>query len=138
MILSIYLRLLSSVILGEKLVDWLCDQMRSHDFTVSSIHGDIPQDDRDTILQEFRSGSCRVLLTTSQLSRGLDIQQVDIIINYDFPRNPIEYYHRMGRAGRFGRKATCISLLLPSDSEQVMEVEDYFGISISILEKNTL
>jgi len=63
-------------------VDWLTDKMRSADFTVSSTHGDISQAERDVILSEFRTGSSRVLITTDLLARGIDVQQVSLVINY--------------------------------------------------------
>jgi translation initiation factor 4A len=85
-------------------VDWLTEQMQARDFTVSSMHGDMDQRERDLIMREFRSGSTRVLITTDFLARGIDVQQVSLVINYDLPTNRENYIHRIGRSGRFGRK----------------------------------
>ena len=68
-------------------VDWLTDRMSEKDFTVSSMHGDMDQRERDIIMREFRSGSSRVLITTDLLARGIDVQQVSLVINYDLPTN---------------------------------------------------
>ncbi|CAD7696117.1 unnamed protein product, partial [Ostreobium quekettii] len=76
-------------------VDWLTDQMRSRDHTVSATHGDMDQNTRDVIMREFRSGSSRVLITTDLLARGIDVQQVSLVINYDLPTQPENYLHRI-------------------------------------------
>ena len=62
------------------------------------------QNQRDLIMREFRTGSSRVLITTDLLARGIDIQQVSLVINYDLPQSKEKYIHRIGRSGRFGRK----------------------------------
>uniref|UniRef100_A0AAQ5X0Q3 RNA helicase n=1 Tax=Amphiprion ocellaris TaxID=80972 RepID=A0AAQ5X0Q3_AMPOC len=68
-------------------VDWLTEKMHARDFTVSALHGDMDQKERDVIMREFRSGSSRVLITTDLLARGIDVQQVSLVINYDLPTN---------------------------------------------------
>ena len=85
-------------------VEWLTEKMGERDFTVSSLHGDMEQKERDGIMREFRTGSSRVLITTDLLARGIDVQQVSLVINYDLPTNRENYIHRIGRGGRFGRK----------------------------------
>ncbi|XP_040285921.1 eukaryotic initiation factor 4A-II-like [Bufo bufo] len=92
-------------------VDWLTEKMHARDFTVSALHGDMYQKERDVIMREFRSGSSRVLITTDLLARGIDVQQVSLVINYDLPTNRENYIHRIGRGGRFGRKAVGFFLL---------------------------
>ena len=118
-------------------MDWLTEKMREANFTVSSMHGDMPQKERDAIMKEFRSGQARVLITTDVWARGIDVQQVNIgrkgiaqignlfyrdnitmqlsnvfqvslVINYDLPNNRELYIHRIGRSGRFGRKGLLI------------------------------
>jgi hypothetical protein len=92
-------------------VDWLTDKMRERDHTVSATHGDMDQNTRDVIMREFRSGSSRVLITTDLLARGIDVQQVSLVINYDLPTQPENYLHRIGRSGRFGRKGVAINFV---------------------------
>lgn len=75
-------------------VDYLTEEMGLHNFTVSSLHGDMEQRERDLIMKQFRSGSSRVLITTDLLARGIDVQQVSLVINYDLPSNRENYIHR--------------------------------------------
>lgn len=111
-------------------VDWLTDRMRSREFTVSSTHGDISQKERDIILNEFRTGSSRVLITTDLLARGIDVQQVSLVINYDLPRNLENYIHRIGRSGRFGRKGVAINFVTQDDVRTLRELEQFYNTSI--------
>lgn len=68
--------------------------MTLQQFTVSALHGDLDQRERDIIMQQFRTGSSRVLITTDILARGIDVQQVSLVINYDLPSNRENYIHR--------------------------------------------
>ncbi|KAF5103111.1 hypothetical protein D0Z00_000089 [Geotrichum galactomycetum] len=85
-------------------VDWLASKMKEANFTVVSMHGDMSQSERENIMQEFRQGNSRVLISTDVWARGIDVQQVSLVINYDIPLNRENYIHRIGRSGRFGRK----------------------------------
>jgi translation initiation factor 4A len=87
--------------------------MKEQNFTISSIHSAMESDQRDLIMQEFRTGSSRVLISTDLLARGIDIQQVHLVINYDLPQNKEKYIHRIGRSGRFGRQGTAINFVMP-------------------------
>jgi len=111
-------------------VDYLTDKMRARDFTVSSTHGDIGQKERDVILNEFRTGSSRVLITTDLLARGIDVQQVSLVINYDLPRNLENYIHRIGRSGRFGRKGVAINFVTSEDGRALRELEQFYNTQI--------
>ena len=92
-------------------VEWLTEKMHARDFTCSAIHADLDQKERELIMREFRSGSSRVLITTDVLARGIDVQQVSLVINYDLPTNRENYIHRIGRGGRFGRKGVAINFV---------------------------
>jgi len=111
-------------------VDELTDKMRSREFTVSSTHGDIGQKERDIILTEFRTGSSRVLITTDLLARGIDVQQVSLVINYDLPKNLENYIHRIGRSGRFGRKGVAINFVCEDDVRTLRELEQFYNTQI--------
>jgi translation initiation factor 4A len=111
-------------------VDELTDRMRAKEFTVSSTHGDVGQKDRDIILTEFRTGSSRVLITTDLLARGIDVQQVSLVINYDLPRNLENYIHRIGRSGRFGRKGVAINFVTHDDTRTLRELEQFYNTQI--------
>eukprot|EP01102_Stenamoeba_stenopodia_P008451 TRINITY_DN2429_c0_g1_i2.p1 TRINITY_DN2429_c0_g1~~TRINITY_DN2429_c0_g1_i2.p1 ORF type:complete len:410 (-),score=89.03 TRINITY_DN2429_c0_g1_i2:247-1476(-) len=116
-------------------VDWLTEKMRQREFTVSSTHGDISQRERDVILNEFRTGSSRVLITTDLLARGIDVQQVSLVINYDLPRNLENYIHRIGRSGRFGRKGVAINFVTAEDTRCLKELEQFYNTQIEEVRK---
>jgi len=100
----------------KKRVEELEKSMTENDFTVSIMHGEMDQLRRDIVMKQFRSGSVRVLITTDLLARGIDVQQVGLVINYELPFKKENYIHRIGRAGRFGRKGTAINFVLPKDA----------------------
>jgi len=111
-------------------VDWLTEKMGGRDFTVSAMHGDMNQNERDLIMREFRSGSSRVLITTDLLARGIDVQQVSLVINYDLPANRENYIHRIGRGGRFGRKGVAINFVTSEDIRAMRDIEQFYNTSI--------
>lgn len=117
-------------------VDWLSDKMKEANFTVSSMHGDMLQKDRNDIMQEFRSGSSRVLITTDVWARGLDVQQVSLVINYDLPNNRELYIHRIGRSGRFGRKGVAINFVTSEDVKILRDIEQYYATQIDEMPMN--
>ena len=120
----------------KKKVDWLTDKMRARDHTVSATHGDMDQNTRDIIMREFRSGSSRVLITTDLLARGIDVQQVSLVINYDLPTNPENYLHRIGRSGRFGRKGVAINFVAEEDTMLLQQIEKFYNTQIEELPQN--
>jgi len=111
-------------------VDWLTEKMSGRDFTVSAMHGDMNQQERDLIMREFRSGSSRVLITTDLLARGIDVQQVSLVINYDLPANRENYIHRIGRGGRFGRKGVAINFVTHDDARTLQDIEKFYQTKI--------
>eukprot|EP01125_Pyxidicula_operculata_P002086 TRINITY_DN12036_c0_g1_i1.p1 TRINITY_DN12036_c0_g1~~TRINITY_DN12036_c0_g1_i1.p1 ORF type:complete len:402 (-),score=87.23 TRINITY_DN12036_c0_g1_i1:253-1458(-) len=114
----------------RKRVDWLTEQLRQKDFTVSATHSEIEPEQRNVILNEFRTGSSRVLITTDLLARGIDVHGVSLVINYDLPRNFEKYIHRIGRSGRYGRKGVAINLISLDDTEQMRQIEKYYNTKI--------
>eukprot|EP01133_Synstelium_polycarpum_P015249 gene15249-18051_t len=115
-------------------VDWLTTRMTEQQFTVSSTHGD--QKDRDGILQSFRSGTTRVLITTDLLARGIDVQQVSLVINFDLPNNVENYIHRIGRSGRFGRKGVAINFITDQEQDKVQELSTHYNTFIQEMPQN--
>ncbi|CAI0378097.1 unnamed protein product [Linum tenue] len=131
----------------KRKVDWLTEKMRSSNFTVSSMHGDMPQKERDAIMKEFRDGTTRVLITTDVWARGLDVQQasfflhvffffVSLVINYDLPNNRELYIHRIGRSGRFGRKGVAINFVKSDDIRILRDIEQYYSTQIDEMPMN--
>jgi len=108
----------------------LQEEMTNRDFTVSCMHGEMETSDRQLIMREFRSGSSRVLITTDLLARGIDVQQVSLVINYDLPTNRENYIHRIGRSGRFGRKGVAINFVTQEDVRALREIESFYGTEV--------
>jgi len=121
---------------SRRKVDWLTDKLRSRDFTVSSTHGDLTSQEREVILSQFRTGSSRILITTDLLARGIDVQQVSLVINYDLPRNLENYLHRIGRSGRFGRKGVAINFVTKDDVRLLREIEQFYNTHIEEMPSN--
>ncbi|KAF9112418.1 translation initiation factor eIF4A [Mortierella sp. AM989] len=111
-------------------VDWLTEKLTAREFTVSAMHGDMEQGQREVIMKEFRSGSSRVLIATDLLARGIDVQQVSLVINYDLPSNKENYIHRIGRGGRFGRKGVAINFVTADDTRMLREIEQFYSTQI--------
>lgn len=117
-------------------VDWLKEKLEEKSFTVSSMHGDMEQGEREKIMSEFRSGSSRVLITTDLLARGIDVQQVSLVINYDLPNNRENYIHRIGRGGRFGRKGVAINFITTEDVRTLKDIETFYNTNIDEMPMN--
>lgn len=88
------------------------------------------QEKRSLIMKEFRTGSSRVLVTTDLLARGIDVQQVNLVINYDMPISKEKYIHRIGRSGRFGRQGVAINFVTPADAKFIQELEKHYNTVI--------
>jgi len=117
-------------------VEWLTEKMRKANFTVAMMHGDMPQNERETIMQSFRSGDKRVLITTDLWARGIDVQQVSLVINYDLPNNCELYIHRIGRSGRFGRKGVAINFVRQEDIKILRDIEQFYSTQIDEMPMN--
>ena len=110
--------------------------MKDDNFPVKCVTGDMTQADRNAIVGEFKSGSVRVLITTDLLSRGIDIQQVSLVVNYDLPKDTEVYIHRIGRSGRYGRKACSINFAdynRTDDKNMMKDIEDTYKITLQEL-----
>ena len=118
---------------SRKIVDELTYRLNEQNFSVVCMHGDMRQEDRNKIMEDFRRGSCRVLIATDLLSRGIDVQQVSIVINYDIPQNIESYIHRIGRSGRFGRKGTAVNFATYYDIKKLHEIEQFYSTQIEEL-----
>ena len=95
----------------KKSVDFVKKHMKKQDYSVDSIHGDMSQKIRDKVMNKFRNGNIRILVATDVASRGLDIDDVDVVINYDVPQNHDDYIHRIGRTARAGKDGLAFSLV---------------------------
>lgn len=99
--------------------------LNNHDIQALAIHGDFEQRDRDQVLIRFANRSCSVLVATDVAARGLDIKSLEAVINYELPRDPEVYVHRVGRTGRAGAKGYGFSLFTAAEQIRVRTIEDY-------------
>ncbi|EME26489.1 eukaryotic translation initiation factor eIF-4A [Galdieria sulphuraria] len=121
---------------SKRKVDWLTSKLRENNFTVSSMHGDMKQSERDAVMAEFRSGKSRVLIATDIWARGIDVQQVSLVINYDIPLNRENYIHRIGRSGRFGRRGVAINFVTNEDVAMLRDIEQFYSTQIDEMPMN--
>jgi len=110
--------------------EWLGDQMKRRGFDLNYIHGDMDVAERKHRMTEFRAGKCRVLISTDLLARGIDVQQISIVINYELPLQRENYIHRIGRSGRFGRKGASINLITEREKRAQDEIETHYDKKI--------
>lgn len=120
----------------KKKVDWLTDKMKGANFTVVAMHGDMKQDERDSIMNDFRLGNSRVLISTDVWARGIDVQQVSLVVNYDLPLDRENYIHRIGRSGRFGRRGVAINFVTDEDIQALHDIEQYYSTQIDEMPAN--
>tara|TARA_X000000950_G_C13914504_1_gene660335 strand:+ start:3106 stop:4257 length:1152 start_codon:yes stop_codon:yes gene_type:complete len=117
-------------------VDKLYSQLRNDGFTASCIHGQLPYEERMSVMKQFRSGETRILISTDLLSRGIDVQQVSLVINYELPPRITSYIHRIGRSGRYGRKGYAINFVTKQCIEELHKIESYYSTEIRPLTEN--
>tara|TARA_B100001123_G_C15281626_1_gene1014204 strand:- start:585 stop:1832 length:1248 start_codon:yes stop_codon:yes gene_type:complete len=111
-------------------VDDLQEAMLDDQFPVKKIHGRMTSEERKLTHKSFQSGDCRVLITSDLFARGIDVQQVSIVINFDIPRNEHTYLHRIGRSGRWGRKGVAINFQTKHDNTRLKNFEEYYNTEI--------
>lgn len=111
----------------------LYDAMVDDGFPVARIHSRMTEEERKQVYEEFKGGKHRVLISSNLTARGIDVQQVSIVINFDIPRDVHTYLHRIGRSGRYGRKGTGINFITRDDIRIMREIEQYYDTSIEEL-----
>ena len=114
----------------------LYEAFKKQGFGTSLITGSMQQEDRNSVIKNFRSGSSRVLITTGLLARGFDVQQVSLVINFDLPKDKENYIHSCGRCGRFGRKGVVINLVTEEEYKYLKEIEKFYGTLVQELPNN--
>tara|TARA_B110000208_G_scaffold68380_1_gene88425 strand:+ start:217 stop:1419 length:1203 start_codon:yes stop_codon:yes gene_type:complete len=121
---------------SKRKADYLKDQLEAEMHTVSVIHGNMTQDQRDKTMKDFRKGESRVLIATDIIARGIDVQQVEVVINFDIPKHIDTYIHRIGRSGRFGRKGIAINFVTEGEFEKLEKIQNYYHTQIESLPEN--
>lgn len=119
----------------NKLMD-VYNNLTDDNFPVSYIHGELTSKERKETMTNFKSGKTRILLSTDLLSRGIDIQQLSLVINFDLPRSKETYIHRIGRSGRYGRKGIAINLVSDRDKDNLQEIISFYNTKIEEMPQN--
>ena len=114
-------------------VSQLCQAMHSEGFAVDCIHRNMSKVEREDAFRNFRSGRTRFLVSSNITARGIDVQQVSVVINFDITPDPHTYLHRIGRSGRWGRKGTAINFITQRDTRIMRDIENYYSIRIEPL-----
>jgi ATP-dependent RNA helicase DeaD len=109
----------------KRMVDECCDALINRGYSADRIHGDITQVGRERVLKKFRNGTVEILVATDVAARGLDIDEVDAVFNYDLPQDPEDYVHRIGRTGRAGREGKAYSFVFGKDIYRLGSIERY-------------
>ena len=108
----------------------LYKSLKEDGFSVGCIHSNMNTSEREDIMKEFRTGTCRFLICSNLTARGIDVQQVSTVINFDIPNCVDTYLHRIGRSGRWGRKGMAINLITRRDIHMLREIEAHYHSNI--------
>jgi superfamily II DNA/RNA helicase len=111
----------------------LYEAMCEDDFPVCRIHSSMEKSERDKSFNDFKTGNSRVLISSNVTARGIDIQQVSVVINFDIPKCVHNYLHRIGRSGRWGRKGVGINFITRRDIQQLKRIEEHYATQIQEL-----
>jgi translation initiation factor 4A len=117
----------------RKRAEWLAEKLSQDGYPLLCIHGDMENAERRKRMEEFRSGKVRVLISTDLLARGINVQQVSLVINFELPMNRENYIHRIGRSGRFGKKGVSINLISPNEHKMKEDIETYYSTRMTEL-----
>jgi superfamily II DNA/RNA helicase len=139
--LSVLLDLYQNLTVNQALIyvnkrhkaEWLAKQLATQGFTLEYIHGEMEVEDRKKKMDDFRSGAVRVMISTDLLARGIDVQQVSLVINYDMPIQRENYVHRIGRSGRYGKKGVAINLICGDEHHALKDLETHYSTTIAEL-----
>ena len=121
---------------SKRKADFLKEQLEEENHVVSVIHAALTQTQRDKTMTDFRLGNSRVLIATDIIARGIDVQQVEVVINFDVPKYIETYIHRIGRSGRYGRKGIAINFVTEEEFERLQKIQNYYSTEISPLPDN--
>lgn len=123
---------------SKEKVEMLADKLKSEKHSVGKIHSGMSSDERNETLKDFRNAKIRILIATDIISRGIDIEQVGLVINYEVPRKVEEYIHRVGRSGRFGKTGVAVNLFTTktaNETELLRKITDEYKIIIDDMDE---
>lgn len=119
----------------KNMVDDVCYRLQKYNYTAEKIHGGMEQGDRIKVMNQFRKGKFRYLIATDVAARGIDIDNITLVINYEIPENVENYLHRIGRTGRMDRTGKAITFIAENESKYLKEIERYIGKEIVLRDK---
>jgi translation initiation factor 4A len=117
--------------------EMIAEKMSAQGYPITCLHGELEKVERARRMDQFIKGSTRVMVATDIIARGIDVQQISLVINYELPTNTENYVHRIGRAGRYGRKGTTINLLLPEEENHMREISELYGMTVDRFPNDT-
>jgi superfamily II DNA/RNA helicase len=117
-------------------IEEMYDRLNKDNFPVGYITGDRSGSERNEVMEQFRAGTLRILLSSDLLARGIDIQQLSLVINFDLPREKETYIHRIGRSGRYGRKGVAINLINDREIDYLKSIEEFYDTKINEMPQN--
>ena len=115
---------------SKRKVNILAENLKCKGFTVGLMHSEMSMKERNDVYAKFRKGHVRIVITTDILSRGIDIQGISFVINYDIPKNKEVYIHRIGRSGRYGKKGVAINFVTDEDIKDLRTIEKFYSTEI--------
>ena len=121
---------------SKNILNKIYQSLINDSFPVGMINGNLTTYERESIMNKFRQGEIRILLSTDLLSRGIDIQQLSLVINYDLPIQKETYIHRIGRSGRYGRKGVAINFVTDRDIQELEELKSFYNTKIEEMPQN--
>lgn len=116
----------------KKKVDDLIEVLKADNFVAEALHGDIRQSTRERIMKKFKTGQINILVATDVAARGIDVNNLDVVFNYDLPQEHEYYVHRIGRTGRNGKKGKAISFVVGKEIRELHEIEKYAKTKIKL------
>jgi ATP-dependent RNA helicase DeaD len=114
----------------KRMVDLAVERLRKHRFEVEGLHGDLSQNQRERILDSFKEGKVRTIIATDVAARGIDVDGITLVVNYDIPDDMDSFIHRIGRTGRIGRSGEAWSLISRNDEPQLSKIMATYGLEI--------
>ncbi len=115
---------------NRRKVDWIAQHLNANHHTVSALHAELAREERTKVMAAFRAGSSRVLVTSDLVCRGIDVQHVNVVINFDVPLNKESYLHRIGRSGRSGKRGLAINFVSAKEVPLLREIEQHYKVQI--------
>ncbi len=138
-LLNVYNPFLTLVFCNTKRrVDRVAKVMKGHGFRVESLHGDMNQSQRNQVMRKFRNGDLAVLVASDVAARGLDVENIDLVVNYDLPRELDLYVHRIGRTGRAGKSGAAVSFATGLELRQIKDIQRHTKASIKRMDSAAL